>query len=185
MCNNVQTSHLLICKGADLSRDENQLLLRVACLSDLWKHGIIDLALRSPSIQQVLDVGFGSNKLPLLHRIARKGSLTLFEQVVERGANVSALGGCGSTVIHQLLLRSSWDQTVDKIFALCLQRVREHGGDLPVFLDLASQPGGLTALHLACKAGRTEAIDLLLDNGACTDVQTTEGLIPLHFALQH
>lgn len=66
-------------------------------------------------------------------------------------------------------------------------QLEEHGGGVPWQLETAIEANsqdqfGLTPLYYACASANVEMVKLLLDNGASTRIQQSNGISPLHIA---
>ena len=153
-----------------------------------------------PLARRLLDLGadpdrFNQTGGNALMYAAQYNRTEIARLLIQRGANVSAQGGKfwsplmiavlkGHTAMVDLLLAHEADpEARDMLGATPLIRAVERGHtDIARRLiatgtvDLnAADKAGVTALHLAAAAGDLEAVRLLLDHGARTDLVSADG----------
>jgi ankyrin repeat protein len=98
----------------------------------------------------------------------------------------AVLGGCERTVREIILAMTGPSRSSSKRGGV-MMAFNESGG-LATPLDIAIGPrggpaaAGLTAVHLACVRGRADLVDLLLTNGASSDLRAPNGWGAVHFA---
>jgi ankyrin repeat protein len=100
-----------------------------------------------------------------LHRAAGQGHDELLGWLLAHGAEVDARDSDGETALMSARTRAA-------VTALC-----DAGAAVQ-----AETSEGTTALHVAARYGRTEAVHALLNRGADPDAATRMGETPLHYA---
>ncbi len=89
-----------------------------------------------------------------MHCAALNGHKEIVELLLEKGANVNAVGQGGSTVLHHAVSAKNCQVEIVKTLI-------EKGGDVNV-----ADEGGYTPLHCAAFNGHKEIVEFLLEKGA-------------------
>ncbi len=113
-------------------------------------------------VQLLLDFGADLNtdtyddNETLLHRVARWGSVTAAEYLLDHGANIEAINAKGDRPIHKSIRKI---HPSEGMFKLLLER----GADINVYGSAREPP-----LITVSKQGKVKSVQLLLDRGADT-----------------
>jgi ankyrin repeat protein len=111
-----------------------------------------------------------------LHSAAFNGRLEIAQLLLDHGANAKAENEDGETALH-VVSRGEYDSQDHGVGISRL--LLEHGVDVHAHNKYHN-----TALSLAAFNGRLEITRLLLDHGANPNVETDQGLTPLHHVSQ-
>ncbi len=137
-----------------------------------------------------------------LHHAAERGNLELARAVCERGAELDAVNGFGETPLAKALHAGPWKPAPAMDVADLLRRrgatvdfctLAALGDEaaLAQRLDAGGQDvdercaNGRTALFVAARNNRLDAVRLLLDRGANAKAAATDGQTPLSTACLH
>ena len=138
----------------------------------------------------------GVNSTALVSYAAGRRRTELLRLVLEHGADATRIG-CGRWVLDEeesaLLIASGADVNYPEgnwIWTACTGNNSQR--DDPWYVQALLDKGaridtvlrGAGALHFAAKAGFTEAMEVLLDNGAPVDGRSEKGETPLFYALK-
>ena len=98
-----------------------------------------------------------------LHLAARGGTLSAFERLLAKGADVSATDFSGRTAIHKAAIRGR-TSFIEEILKIAYD------------IDVKGRADGETALHKAVRSGNVECVTFLLERGADVLVENLLGL---------
>ena len=98
-----------------------------------------------------------------LHLAARDGTLSVFERLLAKGADISATDFNGRTAIHKAAMGGR---------ASVIEKILDIGDDI----DVKGQVDGETALHKAIRHGSVRCVTFLLERGADPTVENLLGL---------
>lgn len=152
---------------------------------------------------QVVHAAGNSGMLPV-HFAAMKGRLEIMMYLLDHGASVSQVTGCGTTalltaccygkldIVELLLVRGADAANMTKnTRRSCLMAAADRGHHHVVRCLLSHQPAiplnvqnneGRTALWGACATGEREVVRMLLEAGADPSVADSRGRTPLYIA---
>lgn len=97
------------------------------------------------------------------HLAARGGTLSAFERLLEKGANMTATDFNGRTAIHKAAMGGRIS---------IIEKILDTGYDI----DVKGQVDGETALHKAIRSGSVRCVTFLLERGADPTVENLLGL---------
>ena len=98
-----------------------------------------------------------------LHLAAGGGTLSAFERLLAKGADVSATDFSGRTAIHTAAIRGRIS---------IIEKILETGYDI----EVKGRVDGETALHKAVRSGNVKCVTFLLERGADVTVENLQGL---------
>jgi hypothetical protein len=104
-----------------------------------------------------------SNREAPIHVASRTGNLNILRTLVSHGANMHLVDSAGRSCLHCAAMGGHTP---------CLAYLLDAGGDA---LIEERDHHGRTALHLAVKANKIEAVRLLLETAADVDAVTPDG----------
>lgn len=129
-----------------------------------------------------------------VRRLVEAGEIELALEIVERGSDMSALGP-GPWVQHGSLIEPLKARGADvnrppaAWLSYCTHQVgRREDAELVAALlrqgaDTAARQDGVTALHLAVRAGYAATVEVLLDGGCVVDAEDSVGNTPLGYLI--
>ncbi|EMD48754.1 ankyrin repeat-containing protein [Entamoeba histolytica HM-3:IMSS] len=103
---------------------------------------------------------------------ARQDNIT--QILINKGTNLLVINGRGNSLLHAISKRSGGDMLILMQKIINLQ---------PSLLNTQNNYGE-TPLHLACLCGIIDNVELLLKNGACTDIETKNEKTPSNYAIE-
>lgn len=116
------------------------------------------------------DVEHRVHNEPLLHRIADKGDVEIFNALVTGGADITARDEKDWTVLHHAVLHGRIE---------IVRRLIELGLNIN-----QNSHSGKTPLHMAADLGNIEVCRLLVMSGATINAKDSDFKTPLHFSAQ-
>ncbi|KAI4592138.1 hypothetical protein KJ359_011464 [Pestalotiopsis sp. 9143b] len=164
---------------ANLPNQHGRLPLHSLCatawydLPDTWERGTFlrHLAEKLISKTENIDAADAHGVRPL--HLASMMSEWLVKRLLAAGADPTAATSEGLTALH-LAARAR----AANIVGLLIQELKKAPGDLQRYLDAPDQTGRSAIFH-ACRSGRPESVELLLEAGASVDLVDEDGLSPL------
>lgn len=164
---------------ANLPNEHGRLPLHSLCatawydLPDHYQRGsfLRHLAEKLISKTENIDATDAHGVRPL--HLASMMSEWLVKRLLAAGADPTAATSEGLTALH-LAARAR----EANIVGLLIQELKKAPGDLQRYLDAQDQSGRSAVFH-ACRSGRPETVELLLEAGASVDLVDENGLSPL------
>ncbi|WP_143688834.1 ankyrin repeat domain-containing protein [Wolbachia endosymbiont of Laodelphax striatellus] len=101
-----------------------------------------------------------------------QGNLDRVQRCLNEGADVLARNN------HHTLLHAAVSSNKEEIIKLVLNKIKETQSQ---YID-AKDTEGDTPLMWAAESGRVNAVEVLLDHGASTEVKNNDGMTALHWA---
>ena len=163
---------LLLDNGADVNiKDKNdQTVLMYACFMNAPKE-VIELLLDNGADVNMKDKG-GQTALMLacLRKESKEDVITL---LIDRGAEVKIKDVLGQTA----LIAACVSNAPKKVIELLLENIPQK--DRLQYVQEKNAKWGRTALYYACKKGKEEIIEYLIDNGADMYKEDNKGRTPI------
>ena len=163
---NAETVNVLLQAGADpnIADTEGFTSIQIATLGGCNKE----------TLQAVIDYGAdvnaaNKNSITALMMACGRGNVEAINALLNAGADSNITNTKGLTCIHYAVVGGCSKQT--------LQAIVDHGADIN-----ATNEDNLTALMGACQKGNVEAINVLLNAGADSNITDTKGLTWIHHA---
>ncbi|XP_067653215.1 serine/threonine-protein phosphatase 6 regulatory ankyrin repeat subunit B-like [Haliotis asinina] len=157
---------LLVESGADLSAVDNDgnSILHFACMGE--DEEIVEHILKL----QVVDINCrGSNGMTPLLLAARQSTFSVFELLLEGGANLSVVDNDVNSILHFACMGED-EEIVEHILKLQVVDINCRGSK------------GMTPVLLAARQSTFSVFELLLEGGANLSVVDSDGNSILHFA---
>ena len=155
---------LLLSRGANLDAIDNGSKTALHLAVDAGNEHLTRLLLERGASHEIAN---SSGDTPLLSAVKNAVGVSLVRCLINHGANTKAKDTDGRTPVHHAIRIGNME-----ILQLVLR-----GADLNAQDNLQN-----SALHLASKRSREEAVGLLLQNGASIDVRNAKGRTALHLA---
>ena len=195
-----QTVQAIIDHGADVNaiNKDNETALLIACMNgqndainvlleagadtnitETYGHTCLHIAVNAncgkQTVQAIIDHGADVNAINKYNETAlliacMDGKIDAINVLLEAGADTNITEAYGHTCLHKAVNANCDEQTV--------QAIIDHGADVN-----AINKDNETALLIACMNGQNDAINVLLEAGADTNITQTDGHTCLHKAV--
>ncbi|MHC9537914.1 MAG: ankyrin repeat domain-containing protein [Vulcanimicrobiota bacterium] len=192
---NINMAAMLIARGANVNRTNNQMSTPLHCAAFKGNLPITKLLLSNGAALNIHD----SQGATPLHMTADNGKREVAEYLISQGAEVDSTDLRGATPLHYAVTFNHKDVAQLLIAHGADVNSRDTNGATPIFYvkapdmtellvskgaDVKIRCGTLaTPLHAASEGCPSEVLSILIDKGANIRAEDEKGRTPLHYAL--